>query len=173
MKKRTFAVQFLSSWLLAAALAQASLPPLSALPPEPEQELSRLLEISTRLTALNEQLRRELEDSRKNSAELQRMLETSKAELEALKSEFSPFQTHSTELLQAARNSERELSGLRTALRQAESSLMSLEGSWAAYRSETSQQLAASKRRTRFYQYGFIAGLILSLAGWTAFAVTR
>jgi hypothetical protein len=50
---------------------------------------------------------------------------------------------------------------------------MNLEQSWESYRSETEHRIAGSERRTRFYKYALIAGLILSLAGWTAFAVRR
>jgi predicted nucleic acid-binding Zn-ribbon protein len=151
--------------------------PLSALPSDPAEptasELNRLLEISTRLTGLNETLRNELADSRRNSAELQSMLMTSRAELEQLKRELGPLRTHSTELLQAAENSEQELNGLRTALRQAETSLTSLEQSWSAYRTETELKLTRYERRTRIYKYGVIAGIVLALGGWTAFAVRR
>jgi hypothetical protein len=60
MKPNPFTARFLSCWLLALALWQASLPPLSALPPDPAElpldfgsELTRLLELSTRLSEMS------------------------------------------------------------------------------------------------------------------------
>ncbi|MFP3091422.1 hypothetical protein LQZ21_13965, partial [Treponema sp. TIM-1] len=72
-----------------------------------------------------------------------------------------------------ALNSEQELNELRTALKQAETSLMSLEQSWAAYRTGVELRIASLERQKRIYKYGFIAGIILTLGGWTTFAVTR
>jgi predicted nucleic acid-binding Zn-ribbon protein len=101
------------------------------------------------------------------------MLETSKAELEGLKAELTPLQIHSTELLQAARNSEWELNGLRTALRQAGNSLTSLEQSWADYRSAAEQRIARLERGKRWYTGLIIGSLAVAAAGWTAFAISR
>jgi septal ring factor EnvC (AmiA/AmiB activator) len=178
MKKlRPFLSKFLSCLLFAAVLPWASSPPLCALPADlneaPLNELNRLLEISTRLTALNETLRNELSSSKQNSLELQHMLTTSKTELEQLRSELIPLRIHSAELLQSALNSERELNGLRTALKQAETSLLNLEQSWETYRNETEHRITALERRSRFWKYGFFTALILSISGWTAFAVSR
>jgi multidrug resistance efflux pump len=133
----------------------------------------RLLEISTELTRLNETLRNELSGSRQNSAELQTMLETSKTELDLLKRDLEPLRTHSTELLITAVNSQRELNGLKTALKQAETSLRNSELSWSAYRSEAEQRIRRLERNKRWYAGLLIGSLTAAAAGWTAFALGR
>jgi chromosome segregation ATPase len=163
-----------------AVLSRASLLPLSALPSDPDlpqlnspNELARLREISARLSEINETLRQELSGSKQNSAALSNMLETSRIELEALKEELSPLREHSAGLLSAAAQSERELSGLRTALRKAESSLTSLEYSWESYRTEAEQRIARLEQGRRWYIGLIIGALAAAAGGWTAFAVTR
>jgi chromosome segregation ATPase len=171
---------FLSSLLLCAALSQAALPPLFSLPSDQDppaanssSELTRLREISTRLSEINETLRNELADSKQSSVELSNMLETSRNEFEQLKTELTPLRDRSTELLNAALRSEQELNGLRTALRKAESSLMSLEQSWESYRSGAEQRIRRLERNKRWYIGLIIGSLAAAAGGWTAFAVSR
>jgi chromosome segregation ATPase len=135
--------------------------------------LSRLTEISTRLAALNERLRSELEDSRKNSAELRDTLGRSRSELDGLKTELETLRRTSQELLSRAETSNQELEGLRTALTKAESSLTSLELSFASYRMTAEARIAYLEQSGRFFKYGFFAALLLALGGWTAFALSR
>jgi predicted nucleic acid-binding Zn-ribbon protein len=133
----------------------------------------RLIEISTRLGEINGRLRNELEDSRKNSAELSNMLRTSKTELDGLRIELEALRTTSTGLLSKAELSNQESSGLREALRKAEFSLTSLEGSFGAYRTAAEARIASLEKSGRFFKYGFFAGTLLALGGWTAFALSR
>jgi septal ring factor EnvC (AmiA/AmiB activator) len=160
-------------WLfLRAALLPAFCLPLYALPSEPPApELTRLLEISTRLSELNEQLRNELDGSRRNSTELSAMLEKSRNELERLKAELEPLRNNSTALQTTALRSERELNGLRIALRKAETSLMNLEISYSAYRKTTESQLTQIKKNNRVFRYITIGVSITAIAGWTAFGI--
>jgi septal ring factor EnvC (AmiA/AmiB activator) len=177
MKNRPYPSRLIASLLFCAVLSQASLPPLAGLPSDPPDAgteagaLSRLLEISTRLGELNEALRNELENSRRNSAELSATLETSRRELDQLKAELEPLRMNSTQLLETARNSTRELNGLREALRKAESSLMSLELSWEAYRISAESRIAALERRTRIYRWALIAAGLTAAGGWTAWLI--
>ncbi|MDR0689964.1 MAG: hypothetical protein LBG08_06845 [Spirochaetaceae bacterium] len=143
-------------------------PPLSS-----GSELTRLLEISTRLSEINETLRQELSDSKQNSTALSSMLETSRNELEQLKGELGPLRNRSAALLNAAEQSERELNGLRTALRKAERSLTSLEHSWETYRTGAEQRIARLERNRRWYVGLIIGSLAAAAGGWTAFALSR
>jgi hypothetical protein len=136
-------------------------------------EVSRLIEISARLGEINGRLRSELEDSRKNSAELSNMLKASKTELDGLRIELEALRTASTGLLNKAELSSQESNGLREALMKAESSLTSLEGSFGAYRMAAEARITRLERSGRFFKYGFFAGAILALGGWTAFALGR
>jgi chromosome segregation ATPase len=136
-------------------------------------ELSRLIEISTRLAGLNERLRTELADSRRNSAELSNMLGASKTELDTLRAELEALRLTSTGLLNKAELSNQELNGLREALRRAESSLTSLEQSFGAYRMTAESRIAHLERSGRVFKYGFIAAAVLGIGGWTAFALSR
>jgi chromosome segregation ATPase len=140
---------------------------------EGEGELTRLLEISARLSELNEQLKNELEGSRKSSSELLNMLEASKRELEELRKELTPLRKDSTELLSRAEISGQELNELRTALRKAESSLTSLDASYGAYRMAAEARITRLERSGRWYKYAVIAAAVLAAGGWTAFAVAR
>jgi chromosome segregation ATPase len=136
-------------------------------------ELTRLIEISTRLGELNETLRSELENSRKNSAELSNMLMNSKAELDGLRGELESLRRTSTELLNKAELSNQESKRLREALTKAESSLTSLEQSFGDYKMAAEARISSLEGSGRFYKYGFFAGIILALSGWAAFALTR
>jgi chromosome segregation ATPase len=153
-------------------LRLALVPPVYGLPGE-EPELTRLLDISTRLSELNERLRSELEDSRKSSTELLATLETSRSELEQLKQELTPLRNSSMELLTRAERSEQELSGLRAALRKAESSLVSLDVSYGAYKTAAEARIRRLERSGRWMKYAVIGLAIFAAGGWTAFAVTR
>jgi septal ring factor EnvC (AmiA/AmiB activator) len=156
-----------------AALLSAFCLPLYASPPDPSApELTRLLEISTRLSELNEQLRNELDSSRRNSTELSTMLEKSRNELERLKAELEPLRNNSTALQTTASRSEQELNGLRTALKKAETSLMNLEISYSAYKKTTESQLSQIKKINRVFRYLTIGIGVTAIAGWTAFGVT-
>jgi chromosome segregation ATPase len=175
MKTFPFSSRIIASLLFFAVLSQASLPPLAGLPsdpPPPETEQSapsRLQEILTRLTELNETLRSELESSRRNSTELSATLETSRRELDQLKADLEALRTNSTQLLETAQNSEQELNGLREALRKAESSLMSLELSWEAYRLSTESRIADLERRARTYRWALAAAALIAVGGWSAY----
>jgi hypothetical protein len=136
-------------------------------------ELSRLIEISARLSEINGRLRSELEDSRKNSAELSNMLTASKRELDGLKTELETLRMTSTGLLNKAELSSQESSGLREALKKAESSLTSLELSFGTYRTAAEKRIALLEKSGRFFKYGFFAGAFLALSGWAAFAFAR
>jgi len=142
--------------------------------------LNRLIEISGQLSALNERLHSELQDSRQSSRELQTMLEASRKELGelrrelgVLKQELEVLQSTSTELRIAAENSQRELTGLQTALRKAESSLASLELSFAAYRQAAEKRISSLERQNRLWKWGCIAAGILSVGFGTAFLAGR
>jgi chromosome segregation ATPase len=173
----------LASFLFCAVFLSASLPPLSGLPsdspaPPPEtgsaqSELARLLEISTRLSAINETLRNELENSRRSSTALSGTLETSRRELEQLRAELDGLRTTSTQLLAAARNSESELNGLREALKKAESSLMSLELSWEAYKTAAETRIARLERRAVFYRWSLAAVIVIAASGWAAYGISQ
>jgi uncharacterized coiled-coil DUF342 family protein len=154
-----------------AALVQAL--PLRLYGSPSEGELTRLLEISARLSELNEQLKHELEGSRQSSRELLNTLEASKRELDELKKELTPLRQDSIALLKGATISIEELSELRTALRKAESSLMSLDVSYGAYRVAAETRITRLERGRRWYIYAVIAVALTAAGGWTAYAVTR
>jgi chromosome segregation ATPase len=136
-----------------------------------ENTLERLIGISARLAELNERLRNELEDSRKNSQELRNMLEKSREEAGVLRAELEYLRTASTGLLNRADGSLTELAALREALLKAESSLTSLEQSFAAYRQAAELKIADLERSHKFYKIGFFAALIFALGGAAAAAV--
>jgi chromosome segregation ATPase len=161
------------SCLLWWALLPLVLPlPLSALSLElPDPELTRLLEISTKLSELNEQLRNELDSSRKNSTELSRMLETSKNELDLLKAELEPLRLNSQALRNTALNSEPELNALKAALKKAGTSLTSLESSYSTYRTAAESQLTKIKNNNRLLRYTAVTLGITTLSGWLAFGL--
>jgi len=138
-----------------------------------ENALNRLIGISTQLSILNERLSEELRDSRRSSRELQIMLETSKKELEGLRAELEALHSSSTELLIKAGNSQTELTALQTALRKAESSLMSLELSFAAYRETAEGRIKTLEKKNRLWKWGCIAAGILAAGAGAAFLATR
>jgi len=136
--------------------------------------LNRLIEISAQLSTLNGRLQNELQDSRRSSRELQTMLETSRkeleglrGELETLKQELAALHSTSAELLTKEENSQTELAALREALRKAESSLTSLELSFAAYRETAESRINSLERENRLWKWGCIAAGILA-AGFGA-----
>ena len=135
--------------------------------------LNRLIEISAQLSILNGKLQGELQNSRQNSRELQIMFEASRKELEGLKQELETLHNSSTELLIKAENSQTELTGLQAALRKAESSLMSLELSFAAYRESAEKRIAGLERENHLWKWGCIAAGVLAAGFGTAFLVTR
>ncbi|MDR1252832.1 MAG: hypothetical protein LBK62_11820 [Treponema sp.] len=138
-----------------------------------ENELSRLIEISNQLVDLNEKLRSELEDSRKNSKSLQDTLGKSKEELDALRTELEHLRTASTALLNTQEKSQTDLALLQTALTKAESSLTSLEQSFAAYRQTAELQIARLEKARGGWRVAFLAACGAALAGViTAAAVT-
>jgi chromosome segregation ATPase len=157
----------------------ASPPPLWSSPSEPPEsktdcgnELSRLIEISTRLAELNGTLRNELAGSRKTSTELSGLLAASKIELGELRAELERLRRTSTELLNRAEISNRESCGLRAALTKAETSLVSLEQSFGAYRTAAEKRTARLEGLGRFTTYGFVISAVLALAGWAAFGIS-
>jgi chromosome segregation ATPase len=133
--------------------------------------LNRLIEISTQLSNLNEKLRSELQDSKKSSSELQNMLEISRMELDALRKELSALRTSSEELLSKAENSQTELNALQTVLRKAESSLTSLELSFAAYREASENRIRVLEKEKRRWKWGFIAAGVLAAGFGAAFII--
>ena len=135
--------------------APSSLPSASETPRISGNELERLSAISTRLATLNERLRTELEASRLKSVELEDSLALSTRELATLRLELEEFRRTSTELELRATNSERESIALSEALRKADASLKSLEGSFADYRK-------AAEARSRGLWFAGAA----AFAGW-------
>ena len=144
------------------------------LPESSQIALSRLIEISTQLSALNERLERELQDSRRSSSSLQNMLEASKKELNGLRlelgvlrQELETLQWRSTELSTSLLSSQTELSALKTALKKAESSLMSLELSFLLYREASEGRIKSLTRERTLWKYACIAAGVLA-AGFGA-----
>jgi len=153
---------------------------------EPEGEgisvntLNRLIGISSQLSVLNEKLRTELQDSRQSSRELLNMLDTSKKELDGLrqelgilKQELEVSRNSSMELLIKAENSQSESAALQAALRKAESSLMSLELSFAAYREAAEDRINVLSRQNRLLKWGCTAAGILAVGFGTAFFIGK
>jgi len=135
--------------------------------------LNRLIEISGQLSSLNERLRNELQDSKRSSRELQIMLEASRKELETLRQELEVLHNTSAELLIKAENSRTELTALQTALRKAESSLTSLELSFAAYRETAEKRISGLERNNRLWKWGCIGAGILAAGFGAAFIAGR
>ena len=131
-----------------------------------QNALNRLLEISLQLSNLNERLQTELQDSRQNSRDLTSMLEESRMELEAL-------QISSIELLTIAENSQTELAGLMIASRRAESSLMSLELSFAAYRETAENRIRVLERTNRLWKWGAIGAGVLAVGFGAALLISQ
>jgi len=135
--------------------------------------LNRLIEISAQLSTLNAKLQNELQDSKRNSRELQTMLETSRKELEGLRQELTELHNTSGELLNKAENSQMELTALQEALRKAESSLMSLELSFSAYRETAENRINKLENENRLWKWGCIAAGVLAAGFGAAFLVGR
>ena len=142
--------------------------------------LIRLIEISTQLSNLNARLQNELQDSRRSSRELQTMLETSRKELEGLKQELGTLKQElealsstSAELSIKAENSQMELNVLQEVLKKAESSLMSLELSFNAYRDTAQAKISSLEKENRLWRWGCIAAGILAAGIGTAFMIGR
>ena len=135
--------------------------------------LSRLIEISTQLSSLNEKLQSELQSSKQSSRELQNMLEASKKELEELRLELQVLRSTSAGLLLKAENSQTELTALLLALRKAESSLMSLELSFEAYRKSAEGRITTLEKRNRFWKWGCIGAGLFAAGLGTAMILGR
>ena len=144
-------------------------PAENTIPQNSEAALNRLTEISNQLSALNTRLRSELSNSRQNSRELQFMLEASKQELDALRQELTILQITSAQLSDRAENSQRELTELLTALKKAESSLLSLELSFEAYRQTAEQRIQGLEKENMYWKIGFIAAGVLAAGFGAAF----
>ena len=71
--------------------------------------------------------------------------------------------------LSAAESSQTELTALQTALRKAESSLMSLELSFAACRQTAETRINTLERQNRLWKWGCIAAGVLAVGFGTAF----
>jgi chromosome segregation ATPase len=130
-----------------------------------ENELSRLIEISNQLADLNGRLRNELEDSRKNSKNLQDTLRKSKEELDALRAELEYLQTASTALLNTQEESQTDLTLLQAELTKAGSSLTSLEQSFAAYRQTAELRIARLEKARKVWRVAFLTACSAALAG--------
>jgi predicted nucleic acid-binding Zn-ribbon protein len=128
-------------------------------------ELERLIGISTRLGELNTTLRNELDGSRRNSEELRLMLTKSKTELDALRAELEQLRRASTALSNTAGISQTELTALQTALMKAESSLKSLEQSFAAYRQTAELRIASLERSRNGYRIAFFTAAAFAIGG--------
>jgi uncharacterized membrane-anchored protein YhcB (DUF1043 family) len=137
-----------------------------------ERELSRLIEISSQLTLLNEKLRNELEDSRKNSLDLRNTLEKSKNELDELREELEALRTASAALLNTQNESQTDLTALQAALTKAGNSLASLEQSFAAYKIQAELQIGRLEKTNRIWKWG-CAALGVTAAGFAAWGITR
>jgi predicted nucleic acid-binding Zn-ribbon protein len=108
------------------------------------------------------------------------MLESSRRELDGLRQELSfleqeleALRKNSTELLIRAESSQTELAALQAALRKAESSLMSLEISFAAYQRAAEDKIDALSRENRLWKWGCAAAGILAVGFGTAFMIRR
>ncbi|MCL2094211.1 MAG: hypothetical protein FWH12_08495 [Treponema sp.] len=138
-----------------------------------ESALNRLIEISSQLSTLNERLQTELLDSRRSSMDLQNMLDSSRQELDELRTELTYLRSSSEELLITAESSQRELTGLLLALRRAESSLMSLELSFTAYRETAEGRIRTLERENRLWKWGCAAAGVLAGGLGAAFLLGR
>ena len=142
--------------------------------------LSRLIEISTQLSTLNERLQNELQNSRQSSISLQNMLETSRLELDGLRlelgvlrQELETLQFNSKELLTRAESSQTELTALLAALRKAETSLMSLELSFAAYREASESRINTLAREKALWKWGCVSVSVLAVGFGAAYLLNN
>jgi chromosome segregation ATPase len=175
--KKTIA-QFLACLLFWQVSFWARPSPLSASEPEPPQtvtisqsEFSRLIEISSQLSALNERLRSELADSRRTSKSLRDTLAKSSTELDGLKAELEHLRRASTGLSRTRDNSLTDLTLLQGALTVADSSLTSLEQSFAAYRQWAEVRIASLEKSRGRWRVAGIAAIAVALAGGVTAAV--
>jgi hypothetical protein len=90
------------------------------------------------------------------------MLELSRQELEGLRQELEYLRTVSAELLSRAETSQTESTELLAALRKAESSLVSLEQSFAAYRLTAEQRILRLEKENNLWKWGCIAAGVLA-----------
>lgn len=132
-------------------------------------ELSRLLEISSRLASLNERLESELTASKLSSEELARSLESSRIELDALRIELEASRSISSGLASSAERSETESTELKAALGRAESSLRSSEASFAVYRTAAEDRIARLERSSSFFRAAAGVAAAFAASGWAAF----
>ena len=135
--------------------------------------LNRLTEISAQLSALNERLHSELQSSMRNSRELETMLEASRKELDGLRQELERLHQTSTELRNAAENSLMVSNGLQAALKKAESSLTSLERSFAAYRQASEKKISSLERQNRLWKWGCAAVGVVAAGLGASLLITR
>jgi len=135
-------------------------------------ELSRLIEISTRLGALNETLKNELESSRQNSSNLSATLEASKTEVERLKEELESLRITSIRLASTAESSRTTSNELQKALAQAETSLQNWEASFEAYRNVAGTELLRLEKSRSRWRWATGISTAFALSGWLAFAAT-
>ena len=138
-----------------------------------ENVLNRLIGISNQLSTLNGRLQSELQDFRRNSRELQTMLETSRMELDVLRQELEVLHSSSTELLTKAESSQTESAELRATLRKAESSLLSLDLSFEAYRKTAEGRIKNLERDSKLWKWGCIAAGVLAIGFGAAYAAGR
>ena len=90
-----------------------------------------------------------------------------------LRQELETLQFNSTELLTRAESSQVELTGLKTALRRADSSLMSLELSFAAYREASQARINVLAREKTLWKWGCVAAGALAAGFGAAYLIGR
>jgi chromosome segregation ATPase len=137
-----------------------------------ENELLRLTEISMQLGRLNELLRNELENSRKNSSDLENRLKASKTELEQLQAELKTLQSSLIELRLNATTSLQESKQLKDSLQKTEDSLQNLEQSFNDYKTAAEQELKRLEQSRNRYQLFLLIAGTLAVSGWTAFGLS-
>ncbi len=137
-----------------------------------ENELLQLSEISTKLAKLNERLKSELENSRKNSSELEIRLSESKTELEQLRAELETLRNSSNELRQSAEISLQESVQLKDSLQKTESSLESLEQSFNDYKLKAEQELNRLEQSRKRYRFLAMLMATLAVSSWAAFGLS-
>jgi len=175
--RKTFSASSWACFLL--AVLWALLLPGSIFGEEPttagknyEKELLQLTEISTRLGKLNEQLKNELENSRKSSSELETRLSESRTELEQLRAELEALQNNSNELRQSAEISLKESVQLKDSLQKTEDSLKSLEQSFNDYKLKAEKELNQMEQSRKLYRFLAIVMATLAVSGWAALGLS-
>lgn len=137
-----------------------------------ENELLRLTEISMQLGRLNERLKNELENSRKNSSELENRLKASKTELEQLQAELKALQSSLIELRLNVTTSLQESKQLKDSLQKTEDSLQSLEQSFNNYKTAAEQELKRLEQSRNRYRLLLIIAGTFAVSGWSAFGLS-